>query len=258
MVKTLKQDKRRTTTKAKDTKGKKPKKSVKSAKATGKKTKIVTKAKAAGKTLKKAAKKTVKKIVKKTEGKAAKKTVKKAAKKSTKGGAAKTKKVVAKKSSSSKVSKSKQSKAKVAASKPAIGIAIVDIAPYKPKKTEKYMSAKMRAHFCSILTAWKQQLMEEVDRTVSHLQGEAANFPDPSDRATQEEVFSLELRTRDRERKLIRKIEEALQMIDSDEYGYCMCCGEEIGLRRLEARPTAKLCIDCKTLDEIRERQEGI
>ena len=120
------------------------------------------------------------------------------------------------------------------------------------------MSDPMREHFRTILVTWKRQLMEEVDRTVSHLQGEAANFPDPSDRATQEEVFSLELRTRDRERKLIRKIEEALQMIDNEEYGYCTCCGEEIGLRRLEARPTAQLCVDCKTLDEIRERQEGI
>ena len=143
-------------------------------------------------------------------------------------------------------------------SKAAAGGMVVGIAPYKRKKTEKYMSEVMREHFRAILVTWKQQLMEEVDRTVSHLQGEAANFPDPSDRATQEEVFSLELRTRDRERKLIRKIEEALQMIDDDEYGYCACCGEEIGLRRLEARPTAQLCIDCKTLDEIRERQEGI
>lgn len=142
--------------------------------------------------------------------------------------------------------------------KTAAGGIIVGIAPYKRKKTEKYMSEIMREHFRAILVTWKQQLMEEVDRTVSHLQGEAANFPDPSDRATQEEVFSLELRTRDRERKLIRKIEEALQMIDDEEYGYCACCGEEIGLRRLEARPTAKLCVDCKTLDEIREKQEGI
>lgn len=138
------------------------------------------------------------------------------------------------------------------------GGVVIGIAPYKQKKTEKYMSKAMREHFRIILVTWKQQLMKEVDRTVSHLQGEAANFPDPSDRATQEEVFSLELRTRDRERKLIRKIEEALQVIDNEEYGYCTCCGEEIGLRRLEARPTAQLCIDCKTLDEIREKQEGI
>ena len=97
--------------------------------------------------------------------------------------------------------------------------------------------------------------MEEVDRTMSHMKDEAANFPDPNDRASQEEEFSLELRTRDRERKLIKKIEEAIQSIKEEEYGYCEACGVEIGIRRLEARPTATLCIDCKTLDEIKEKQ---
>jgi len=99
--------------------------------------------------------------------------------------------------------------------------------------------------------------MEEVDRTVHHMQDEAANFPDPNDRATQESEFSLELRTRDRERKLIKKIDATLEKIDNHEYGYCESCGVEIGIRRLEARPTATLCIDCKTLDEIREKQMG-
>ena len=110
-------------------------------------------------------------------------------------------------------------------------------------------------HFRDILRAWKSELMEEVDRTVHHMKDEAANFPDPNDRATQESEFSLELRTRDRERKLIKKIDEAAASIDSGDYGYCESCGVEIGIRRLEARPTATQCIDCKTLDEIREKQ---
>jgi DnaK suppressor protein len=119
------------------------------------------------------------------------------------------------------------------------------------------MNERQLEHFRQILLAWKRDLMEEVDRTVHHMKDEAANFPDPNDRATQESEFSLELRTRDRERKLIKKIDEALDMVEADEYGYCETCGIEIGIRRLEARPTATLCIDCKTLDEIRERQMG-
>src|SRR5690554_6919899 len=129
--------------------------------------------------------------------------------------------------------------------------------PYKESKGEEYMSEKMRAHFTEILNSWKQELMEEVDRTVNHMQDEAANFPDPADRASQEEEFSLELRTRDRERKLIKKIDQTLQRIEDDDYGYCDSCGVEIGIRRLEARPTATLCIDCKTLAEIKEKQIG-
>jgi DnaK suppressor protein len=128
--------------------------------------------------------------------------------------------------------------------------------PYKPKKGEEYMNEKQRKHFREILALWKAELMQEVDRTVSHMKDEAANFPDPADRATQEEEFSLELRTRDRERKLIKKIENTIELIDADEYGFCEECGVEIGIKRLEARPTASLCIDCKTLDEIREKQE--
>jgi RNA polymerase-binding transcription factor len=129
--------------------------------------------------------------------------------------------------------------------------------PYKSKKGEEYMNEKQEEHFRAIMQGWKQELMAEVDRTVHHMQDEAANFPDPSDRASQESEFSLELRTRDRERKLIKKIDETLHLIDSHDYGYCETCGVEIGIRRLEARPTATLCIDCKTLDEIREKQTG-
>ena len=120
-----------------------------------------------------------------------------------------------------------------------------------------YMDAEQLVYFSKKLAEWKQQLMEEVDRTVGHMKDDATNFPDPNDRATQEEEFSLELRTRDRERKLIKKINEAQKRIDDDEYGYCETCGIEIGVNRLEARPTAELCIDCKTLEEIRERQKA-
>ncbi len=134
---------------------------------------------------------------------------------------------------------------------------VLGISPYKPKKTEEYMSAKMRQHFEQILTLLRQQIMEGADRTVTHMKDDAINYPDPNDRASQEEEFRLELRTRDRERKLLKKIEEALQLLTDKEYGYCEVCGVEIGLRRLEARPTATLCIDCKTLDEIREKQQG-
>lgn len=129
--------------------------------------------------------------------------------------------------------------------------------PYEEKKGEEYMNENQVAHFRRILGAWKRELMEEVDRTLHHMQDESANFPDPNDRATQEEEFTMELRTRDRERKLIKKIEESIGMLDSGEYGLCESCGSEIGIRRLEARPTASLCIDCKTLAEIRERQLG-
>jgi len=129
--------------------------------------------------------------------------------------------------------------------------------PYKEKRGEVYMNEKQVEHFRQILLSWKKELMEEVDRTVGHMKDDAANFPDPNDRATQESEFSLELRTRDRERKLIKKIEESIVNLGVDEYGYCESCGVEIGIRRLEARPTATLCIDCKTLDEIREKQMG-
>jgi len=134
---------------------------------------------------------------------------------------------------------------------------VLGIAPYKPKKTEEYMSAKMRDHFTKILTLLRKQIMEEADRTVHHMKDDLVNYADPNDRASQEEDFRLELRARDRERKLLKKIEESLQLLTDKEYGYCEVCGVEIGLRRLEARPTATLCIDCKMLDEIREKQGG-
>ena len=135
------------------------------------------------------------------------------------------------------------------------GALIHGFAPYKEKKGEEFMNEKQLNHFRDILNGWKSELMEEVDRTVHHMKDDAANFPDPADRASQEEEFSLELRTRDRERKLIKKIDEALDMTDNGEYGYCETCGVEIGIRRLEARPTATQCIDCKSLDEIKEKQ---
>ncbi|MES2664395.1 MAG: RNA polymerase-binding protein DksA [Pseudomonadota bacterium] len=127
--------------------------------------------------------------------------------------------------------------------------------PYEPAKNEEYMCLPQRDHFKVILQDWRSELMEEVDRTVHHMQDDSTNLPDPADRASQEEEFSLELRTRDRERKLIKKIDKTLERIGQDDYGFCDSCGIEIGLRRLEARPTATLCIDCKTLDEIREKQ---
>lgn len=127
--------------------------------------------------------------------------------------------------------------------------------PYAPKKGEAYMSAKQLEHFKKILSQLKQELSQDIDRTVHTMQDEATIFADPNDRASQESDIALELRNRDRERKLIKKIDETIAKIDNKEYGYCESCGIEIGLKRLEARPTATLCIDCKTLDEMRERQ---
>lgn len=134
-------------------------------------------------------------------------------------------------------------------------LALAGLEPYQAKEDEEYMNGAQMEHFQKILGAWRDQLREEVDRTVHHMQDEAANFPDPVDRAAQEEEFSLELRTRDRERKLIKKIEKTLKRIEDDDFGFCDACGIEIGIRRLEARPTADLCIDCKTLAEIKEKQ---
>ncbi len=141
------------------------------------------------------------------------------------------------------------------AAKKAASTEFKNYVPYKPKRGEEYMNEKQSEHFMQILQNWKGELMQEVDRTVSHMKDEASNFPDPADRATQEEEFSLELRTRDRERKLIKKIDSMLERIDQQDYGFCDACGVDIGIKRLEARPTATLCIDCKTLDEIREKQ---
>ena len=127
--------------------------------------------------------------------------------------------------------------------------------PYEPKPGEEYMSPEQQAHFRKILEDWKAELSQDIDRTVHTMQDEATIFADPNDRASQESDIALELRNRDRERKLIKKIEETVAKIEADDYGYCESCGVEIGLKRLEARPTATLCIDCKTLDELREKQ---
>jgi DnaK suppressor protein len=127
--------------------------------------------------------------------------------------------------------------------------------PYEPKSGEEYMNAMQLAHFRKILEAWKAELSQDIDGTIHAMQEDATLFADPNDRASQESDMALELRNRDRERKLIKKIDETIAKIDHDEYGYCEACGVEIGLKRLEARPTATLCIDCKTLDEFRERQ---
>jgi DnaK suppressor protein len=132
-----------------------------------------------------------------------------------------------------------------------------NVKPYVARRGEQYMGKSQLGHFQLILSNWKRDLMEEVDRTVSHMKDEAANFPDPNDRATQEEEFSLELRTRDRERKLIRKIDEALKRIEDGTYGYCLETGEEIGIKRLEARPVATLSIEAQERRERRERQYG-
>ena len=126
---------------------------------------------------------------------------------------------------------------------------------YKPKANESYMNKSQIKHFVKILNDWKLELSSDIDRTVSHMQDELTAYADPNDRASQESDMALELRNRDRERKLIKKIDGTLLNIGNDEYGYCNVCGEEIGLNRLLARPTATLCIDCKTLDEIREKQ---
>jgi DnaK suppressor protein len=246
------------------------KKAVTRKRTTGKKTakKKVTRKKVAKKKVakKKAATKKVpkKKVAKK---KAAKK---KAAKKTS--GKKVSKKKVAKKKAAKKVSKKKVSRKKPASKKvgkkrPAakkkaarprgdvLTAPIHGISPYQPKRGEEYMSDSQLEHFREILNAWKRELMFEVDRTVHHMQDEAANFPDPNDRATQESEFGLELRTRDRERKLLRKIDSALARIDDGSYGYCEETGEEIGLKRLEARPVATLCLEAQERRELAERQ---
>ena len=133
---------------------------------------------------------------------------------------------------------------------------LASIKPYALKKNEKYMNAKQKQHFIAILDSWAEQLQIEQDRTADKIQDNVSNFPDESDRATHEEEFTLELRTRERERKLLSKIIESIDDLKSNDYGYCASCGIEIGIRRLEARPTATRCIDCKTIEEIHERQQ--
>ena len=220
-------------------------------------------------------KKTSKKVAKKPASKK-KPARKKAAKKVTRKKAVSKKKTASKKKPASrkKVASTKRTtvKKKVPQSRPAtrkvptrkkvarrtadvLSGPIHGIQPYKPKRGEEYMSDAQLDHFRKILNAWKRELMFEVDRTVNHMQDEAANFPDPNDRATQESEFGLELRTRDRERKLLRKIDSALARIDEGSYGFCDETGEEIGLKRLEARPVATLCLEAQERRELAERQ---
>ena len=195
-----------------------------------------------------AAKKKVSKAAVKKKVAVKKKTVTKK-----KSAAAPKKKATAKKSAVKKRVAKKSAVAKTPALAAATGT--LEFEPYSETRGEEYMNEKQEAHFRSILTAWRQELMEEVDRTMHHMRDDASNFPDPNDRATQESEFSLELRTRDRERKLIKKISQTIDRLDDHDYGWCDSCGVEIGIRRLEARPTATLCIDCKTLQEIKEKQ---
>jgi DnaK suppressor protein len=219
---------------------------------------------------KKSSKKTSKKSTKKASKKKASK--KKASKKKASKKKPSKKRVSKKKSPSRKAKatrqqarkKKKVSKKKTAGKAPprrkrtrseVLSGPIHGIDPYKPKRGEEYMSPEQLDHFREILSNWKRELMFEVDRTVHHMQDEAANFPDPNDRATQESEFGLELRTRDRERKLLRKIDSALSRIDDGSYGYCEETGEEIGLKRLEARPVATLCLEAQERRELAERQ---
>ena len=190
-----------------------------------------------------------------------KKAAKKVAKKTTKKSVI-AKKAVSKKTASKKtVSKKTAVKKKVAKKKTKkINVENGDnlihgIEPYVEKAREKYMSPKQMQHFRSILLAWKHNLLDEVSKTIHLMQDENINHPDPNDRASQETDMSLELRNRDRERKLLKKIESTITHLDNGDYGWCERCGIEIGIRRLEARPTADLCVDCKTLNEIKERQ---
>jgi len=201
----------------------------------------------------------------------AKKTTKKTTNnKNTKKAVAKkttTKKTITKKVASKKPAAKKVTAKKVTAKKTAPKKAkkiekyeeaqfLASIKPYALKKNEKYMNAKQKQHFQEILVSWKEQLQIEQDRTADKIQKNVSHFPDESDRATHEEEFTLELRTRERERKLLSKISESIEDLKSDDYGYCASCGIEIGIRRLEARPTATRCIDCKTIEEIHERQQ--
>ena len=196
----------------------------------------------------------------------AKKTTKKTTNsKNTKKAVAK--KTTTKKTTTKKVAPKKPAAKKVTAKKTAPKKAkkiekyeeaqfLASIKPYALKKNEKYMNTKQKQHFQEILVSWKEQLQIEQDRTADKIQKNVSHFPDESDRATHEEEFTLELRTRERERKLLSKISESIEDLKSDDYGYCASCGIEIGIRRLEARPTATRCIDCKTIEEIHERQQ--
>ena len=201
-----------------------------------------------------------KKTNKKTTNK--KSPVKKVASKKTVSKKSEAKKVTTKKASAKKVTAKKVASKKAAPKKAKEVVRyeesqfLASIKPYALKKNEKYMNAKQKQHFQDILSSWREQLQIEQDRTADKIQKNVSHFPDESDRATHEEEFTLELRTRERERKLLSKINESIDDLKSDDYGYCASCGIEIGIRRLEARPTATRCIDCKTIEEIHERQK--
>ncbi|MEC7911995.1 MAG: RNA polymerase-binding protein DksA [Pseudomonadota bacterium] len=194
----------------------------------------------------KTAKRTKKTIVKKATQK--KKTTNKASPKKTI-----IKKLVKKKLTTKKSTPKKKTPKKLALKKKRTG----PVSSYKGRKGEKYMSAAMKKHFNIVLLEWRQHLKEEMQKTFDHLKNKGESYADPIDRASQEEEFAFELRTRDRERKLINKIASSIEQIKQNDYGYCHDCGCEIGVKRLEARPTATHCIDCKTLDEIKEKQLG-
>jgi DnaK suppressor protein len=201
----------------------------------------------------------------------AKKSEKESTNKKTTQGQAAVKKPTAKKPDAKKMAVKKPTAKKPAAKKRVVKASVkkakkannyeesqflASIKPYTLKKNEKYMNVKQKQHFQDILGSWKEQLQFEQDRTADKIQKNVSHFPDESDRATHEEEFTLELRTRERERKLLSKINESIDDLKSDDYGYCASCGIEIGIRRLEARPTATRCIDCKTIEEIHERQQ--
>ena len=236
--------------KKKATAKKAPAKKSAAKKAPAKKKAVAKKAPAKKKAVAKKAPAKKKAVAKKAPAKKAPAKKKAIAKKAPAKKALAKKKAVAKKAPANKAAKGKIARAVGELQK------FEDFKPYKPGRGESYMNDEQIEHFRGILLNWRGELVDEVSRTVSHMKDEAANFPDPADRATQEEEFSLELRTRDRERKLIKKIDSTLDRLQNDDYGYCDACGIEIGIQRLEARPTATLCIDCKTLAEIKERQE--
>ena len=167
------------------------------------------------------------------------------------------KKVAVKKAPVKKVAAKKVATKKAPAKKVSAKKRSTPISSYQGRKGEKYMSAAMKKHFLAVLIDWREHLKEEMQKTFDHLKNKGESYADPIDRASQEEEFAFELRTRDRERKLISKIAMSLDQIKQDDYGYCYACGIEIGVKRLEARPTATHCIDCKTLDEIKEKQLG-
>jgi len=257
-------------------------------KAVIKKTKKVAK-KTSRKAVKKPTKKTAKKPVKKVVKKSTKKPVKKLIKRAASAKAPKRQKVTAKPTRRPRATRqlimkkqttgdettmtvTEEVKVQVPRSiaqpmesqthttieqKSATLLGALEFRPYQSRADEEYMNEAQREHFFQILQAWRQELMQDVDLTVGHLKEEAESYADPVDRAAQEEGFNLELRTRDRERKLIKKIEQSLDLLSNGDYGFCEDCGTEIGIRRLEARPTAMKCIDCKTFQEIREKQMG-